>query len=63
MQAIKQVAAKLDNTPSVCCKCYVHPAVLDCYMRGAMLDTGKRKVQAEVAMLVRLQQRIELAVE
>jgi DNA topoisomerase I len=37
VQAIKQVAARLGNTPSVCRKCYVHPAVLDSYMSGAMM--------------------------
>ncbi len=31
-QAIKTVAAHLGNTPSVCRKCYVHPAVLDAYV-------------------------------
>lgn len=36
VQAIKTVAARLGNTPSVCRKCYVHPAVLDCYLAGSM---------------------------
>jgi DNA topoisomerase-1 len=47
VQAIKQVATRLGNTPSVCRKCYVHPVVLDCYMSGAMLDGVKRQVQEE----------------
>jgi DNA topoisomerase I len=34
--AIKEVAARLGNTPSVCRKCYVHPAALECYLGGAM---------------------------
>jgi DNA topoisomerase-1 len=42
VQAIKQVAARLGNTPSVCRKCYVHPAVLECYMNGVLLEQGKR---------------------
>ena len=29
VQAIKRVAAELGNTPAVCRKCYVHPAVLE----------------------------------
>jgi DNA topoisomerase I len=49
VQAIKQVATRLGNTPSVCRKCYVHPVVLDCYMSGAMLDGVKRQVQEEEA--------------
>lgn len=45
--AIKQVAAKLGNTPAVCRKCYVHPLVLDTYMSGALLKDVKRKVAEE----------------
>jgi DNA topoisomerase-1 len=29
VRAIESVAERLGNTPSVCRKCYVHPAVLD----------------------------------
>jgi len=32
VDVIKQVAARLGNTPAVCRKCYVHPAVLDAYL-------------------------------
>lgn len=38
VQAIAAVAAKLGNTPSVCRKCYVHPAVLEAYLTGSHLD-------------------------
>jgi DNA topoisomerase-1 len=34
--AIAQTAARLGNTPSVCRKCYVHPAVLESYLDGTM---------------------------
>ncbi len=34
--AIKVVAERLGNTPSVCRSCYVHPAVIDTFMDGAM---------------------------
>jgi DNA topoisomerase-1 len=44
VQAIKDVAARLGNTPSVCRKCYVHPAVLDTYLNGAMIKTVKVRV-------------------
>lgn len=37
-QAIKEVAAQLGNTPAVCRKCYVHPAVLESYTTGTLLD-------------------------
>jgi DNA topoisomerase-1 len=36
VEAINTVAARLGNTRSVCRKCYVHPAVLDCYLAGKM---------------------------
>ena len=74
VQAIKSVAARLGNTPSVCRKCYVHPAVLDSYMSGAMLKTVKRSVQQEdhsvphelqqqeLALLNLLRRKLDLAV-
>jgi DNA topoisomerase-1 len=74
VQAIKLVAARLGNTPSVCRKCYVHPVVLDCYMSGAMLEGIKQRVQEEdggspaalreqeTALLKLLQKQVELAV-
>jgi DNA topoisomerase I len=34
--AIKQVAEQLGNTPAVCRKCYIHPAVFEGYMAGAL---------------------------
>jgi DNA topoisomerase-1 len=37
--AIENVSERLGNTPSVCRKCYVHPAVLDSYLDGSMIET------------------------
>jgi len=34
--AIKEVAARLGNTPAVCRKCYVHPAVVEAYQEGTL---------------------------
>src|ERR1043166_9404457 len=34
--AIEMVAERLGNTPSVCRKCYVHPALVDCYLEGTL---------------------------
>ena len=36
--AVETAARKLGNTPSVCRKCYIHPAVLDAYLDGSMKD-------------------------
>jgi len=74
VQAIKRVAARLGNTPSVCRKCYVHPAVLDFYMNGTMLevvkwparqedaDSAETLRQEEEALLRLLQRKLEQAV-
>jgi DNA topoisomerase-1 len=34
--AIKSVSQQLGNTPSVCRKCYIHPAILEAYLGGNM---------------------------
>ena len=47
VQAITQVAERLGNTPSVCRKCYVHPAVLECYLSGEMIKTIEQRVEEE----------------
>ena len=73
VRAIERVAARLGNTPSVCRKCYVHPAVLDAYMDGALLATLKQRAEQtiadsldglepeEAAVLALLQQRLARA--
>ncbi|MFN2477136.1 MAG: DNA topoisomerase IB [Chthoniobacterales bacterium] len=43
--AITAVAKILGNTPSVCRKCYVHPAVLESYLSGGMIEGLKRKTE------------------
>jgi len=43
VQAIEAVAGVLGNTRAVCRKSYIHPAVLDAYMDGTMLETLSRK--------------------
>src|SRR6201994_4930474 len=49
VEAIKQVAAKLGNTPSVCRKCYVHPAVLEAYLGGITKQEAKKELDTEIA--------------
>lgn len=48
VQAIENVAERLGNTPSICRKCYVHPAVLDAYLDGSMLETLKQRAEQEI---------------
>ncbi|MYN41190.1 DNA topoisomerase IB [Duganella sp. FT109W] len=71
VQAIESVSKKLGNTPTICRKCYVHPAVIESYLDGSMLDALRRRAQQELkedlhalrpeeaAVLALLQQRLK----
>ena len=48
VRAIESVAEKLGNTPSICRKCYVHPAVLDAYLDGTMLEGLRARAEQEL---------------
>jgi len=39
VEAIKQVASSLGNTPAVCRKSYIHPAVIESYYEDPALNT------------------------
>ena len=45
--AIKSVSERLGNTPAVCRKCYVHPAVIDSYLEGTMIEALGQYVAEE----------------
>ena len=47
VQAVEAVAGLLGNTPSVCRKCYIHPAIFDGYLDGSLLE-GLRQRAEEV---------------
>jgi DNA topoisomerase-1 len=49
-QAIQAVARALRNTPAVCRKCYVHPAVIERYLAGR-LQPALRKRSDEAALI------------
>ncbi|MBA2290996.1 MAG: DNA topoisomerase IB [Gemmatimonadales bacterium] len=61
IEAVATVAGKLGNTPSVCRRCYIHPAVLDAYEEPQALkrwydaQSGRapRGLQAEESALLR----------
>jgi DNA topoisomerase-1 len=69
--AVEQAADLLGNTPSICRKSYVHPAVIDAYMDGSLLPTFEQVYSQaasnsipglhpeEVATLAVLQQELE----
>jgi DNA topoisomerase-1 len=48
-QAIQSVAEKLRNTPSVCRKCYVHPAILEAYLDGTTLQVLGERAAGDLA--------------
>jgi DNA topoisomerase-1 len=45
--ALQCVAAKLGNTPAVCRKAYVHPALIEAYLRDLRLPSGSARVRDE----------------
>lgn len=79
VRAIETVAARLGNTPAVCRKAYVHPAILELYTSGALptvpMEALEQKIEQELrdelthlqpeeaAVLVILQQRLKREVE
>jgi DNA topoisomerase-1 len=70
-EAISAVAKVLGNTPAICRKCYVHPAVLESYLDGKSIEGLKKKTEealedqhvdlreGEKAILKFLQARLE----
>jgi DNA topoisomerase-1 len=45
VRAIESVAKLLGNTPTVCRKCYVHPAIIENYLDGETLRILKRRTK------------------
>jgi DNA topoisomerase-1 len=62
VRAIESVAEKLGNTPSICRKCYVHPAVLDAYLDGTMLQALQQRAQEELVKDIKALRPEEAAV-
>ena len=60
--AIGAVAKILGNTPVVCRKCYVHPAVLETYLSGNMIEGLKRKTEEALAQNLPDLRSVEAAV-
>ena len=60
--AISAVAKILGNTPAVCRKCYVHPAVLETYLSGNMIEGLKRKTEEALAQNLPDLRSVEAAV-
>ncbi|HEY4281722.1 MAG TPA: DNA topoisomerase IB, partial [Chthoniobacterales bacterium] len=69
--AIGAVSKMLGNTPAICRKCYIHPAVLETYLSGNAIEGLKQRAkdtladeaidlrEGETAILKFLQERLE----
>ncbi len=69
--AVVAVSKILGNTPAICRKCYVHPAVLETYLDGNLIEGLKTKTEEaleenladlrddEIAVLKFLRARLE----
>jgi DNA topoisomerase-1 len=47
-KALKRVAERLGNTPAVCRTSYIHPAVLESYLKGRTLEEFRPRTQRRV---------------
>jgi len=61
---VKNVAKQLGNTPAVCRKCYIHPAVVERFLLGALAELPRPRVRKglrseEVALAMFLEQMMD----
>ncbi|WP_309675829.1 DNA topoisomerase IB [Pseudomonas sp.] len=64
VEMVKNVAKQLGNTPAVCRKCYIHPAVLDGFLLGALAELPRPRTRKglraeEVGLAMFLEKMIE----
>jgi DNA topoisomerase-1 len=48
VEAIRNVAKRLGNTPAICRKCYIHPAIMDAYLDGEMAGILQKRTEREL---------------
>ncbi len=49
VRAVEKVAKHLGNTPAICRRCYIHPAIFDGYFDGTLLSTLKSQTRNYLA--------------
>jgi DNA topoisomerase-1 len=49
VHAVESVAKMLGNTPAICRKCYIHPAIFDGYLDNSLLDALKQRTEEKLA--------------
>ena len=62
---VPELAKQLGNTPAVCRKCYIHPAVVEKFMLGALAELPRPRVRKglraeEVALAMFLERMSEM---
>jgi DNA topoisomerase-1 len=73
VQVVEHVAQNLGNTPAICRKCYIHPAVFEGYLDGSLLECLKERADHvlqqdhgltpdEVAVTTFLSRRLAVAI-
>lgn len=66
VEMVKGVSKQLGNTPAVCRKCYIHPAVVEKFMLGALAELPRPRTRKglrteEVALAMFLERMDEMA--
>ena len=49
LHAVEKVSKLLGNTPAMCRKCYIHPAIFDGYLDGSLAEALRRRAEAALA--------------
>jgi DNA topoisomerase I len=49
VRAVERVAKHLGNTPAICRRCYVHPAIFEGYLDGTLLTTLREQTRRYLA--------------
>lgn len=49
IRAIESVAQRLGNTPTICKKCYIHPAIVNSYFDGSMVGLLQWRAENQMA--------------
>jgi DNA topoisomerase-1 len=49
VRAVEKVAKHLGNTPAICRKCYIHPAIFEGYLDGSLVATLKEQTRKYLA--------------
>ena len=54
IRAIESVAKQLGNTPTICRKCYIHPAIIEAYLSGTVIELMAKRARKQSGNAARL---------